>query len=150
MSTFYHQFKLTNEFSPSVLFIFIKDTLVEIGIILYTMGDMNGALSSFKEAFHMYGRDRTRSSDIGLSKVLNNIGCIYFALNKWDESLRYLEKAHALQRMTLGLNVKAESAILNCALTLSNIGHIKLKQYMSDAVAPLEESLLVRLRISVI
>lgn len=56
----------------------------------------------------------------------------------------YLERAIVALKVGLGLNTKAESALLIFALTQSNIGHLKLKQNQPDAIAPLEESLLVR------
>lgn len=119
----------------------ISDSLVEIGIILYSRGDLEGALRIFKEAFSMYSKDPSSPDKVG--RTLNNIGCVYFAMGDLSAALLCLQKALDSQKVTLGLNTKAESALLNFALTLSNIGHIKAKQNQPDSLAPLEESLLV-------
>ena len=61
-----------------------------------------------------------------------------------NSSLLYMQKALVAQRNALGLNSKAESALLNYALTQANTGYLKCKADHLDAIALLEDSLLVR------
>jgi len=119
----------------------VSDSLVEIGIILYYQGHLESALEKFKEARDIVATDITNSDDSG--RIFNNIACVYFAMDDMESANLYLQKALVALRVGLGLSTKAESALLIFALTQSNIGHLKLKQNQPDAIAPLEESLLV-------
>jgi len=119
----------------------VSDSIVEIGIILYYQGHLERALEKFKDAHEIVSKDVTNSDDTG--RIFNNIACVYFAMDDMDSAQLYLEKAIVALKVGLGLNTKAESALLIFALTQSNIGHLKLKQNQPDAIAPLEESLLV-------
>jgi len=122
----------------------ISDSLVEIGIILYYKGDMDGALAKFKDAL---GITSQRSSRGDIGRICNNIACVYLSMNEpdsLDSAILYLEKALENQKVGMGSDTQAESALLNVAITQSNIGHLKLRlNELDDAIAPLEESLLV-------
>lgn len=61
-----------------------------------------------------------------------------------ESSLLYMQKSLIAQRNALGLNSKAEAALLNYALTQANTGYLKCKAGHLDAIALLEDSLLVR------
>lgn len=119
----------------------VSDSLVEIGIILYYKDDLEGALQKFKEAHKIVSEDISNSDDSG--RIFNNIACVYVAMHDMESASTYLQKALIALKVGLGLNTKAESALLIFALTQSNIGHLKLKLNQPDAIAPLEESLLV-------
>jgi hypothetical protein len=60
-----------------------------------------------------------------------------------SSALSYLYEALISQRMVLGMSEKAESSLLNIALTQSNVGFLKMEAGHLDAAATLEESLLV-------
>lgn len=119
----------------------ISDSLVEIGIILYYKGDMEGALSKFWEA---HGIVTKNSSSDHIGRICNNIACVYYIMGNLDSASSYFQNALVNQRADMGSNTKAESALLNFALTQANSGHLKLRQnHLDEAIAPLEESLLV-------
>jgi tetratricopeptide (TPR) repeat protein len=118
----------------------VPDSMVEIGIILYRSNDNTGALRIFKEALEIY-KDSDNSE--GMGRVSNNIGCVYYQMGDIASALDYLQDALVGQRMVLGMSEKAESSLLSFALTQSNIGYLKLHAGHLDAIAVLEESLLV-------
>ncbi len=99
----------------------------------------------FHEALEIY----VHANDIGpctdsIGRTYNNIGCVYYKMDELDTSLLYMQKSLVAQRNALGLNSRAESALLNYALTQANTGFLKCKAGHLDAVAILEDSLLVR------
>lgn len=135
--------------------------------------DLQRALSLFNEALEVYINDNhitttiqnsksnsSSSSSSSLSssssslpsyscldsigRTYNNIGCVYYRMGDIKSSLLYMQKSLAAQRNALGLNSKAESALLSYALTQANTGYLKCKSGHLDAVALMEESLLVR------
>ena len=120
-----------------------QDSLVEIGIILYNNGDLKGALNFFHEALDIYVRANDATCTDSIGRTYNNIGCVYYKMNELDTSLQYMQKSLVAQRNALGLNSKAESALLNYALTQANTGYLKYKSDQLDATALLEDSLLV-------
>jgi tetratricopeptide (TPR) repeat protein len=122
----------------------VADSLIEIGIIFYTQGDLEKALSTFNEALEMYITDNIKSPCTdNIGRTYNNIGCVYYKMGEISSSLDYMQKSLVAQRNALGLNSKAESALLNYALTQANTGYLKCKSNQLDAIAILEESLLV-------
>ena len=118
----------------------VSEPLVEIGIILYSRNDYRGALRIFKEALEIY-KDSSNSEGVG--RTSNNIGCVYYKIGDTTSALTYLLEALIAQRMVLGMSEKAESSLLNFALTQSNVGYLKLNAGHLDACAMLEDSLLV-------
>jgi tetratricopeptide (TPR) repeat protein len=118
----------------------VSDSLVEIGILLYYRNDYDGALKIFKEALEIYN---DCSYDEGVGRTCNNIGCVYYKMGDASTALSYIQQALVCQRRSLGKSEKAESSLLNFALTLSNVGYLKLGSGHLDATAMLEESLLV-------
>ena len=69
----------------------VSDLLVEIEIILYYQGNLDGALDTFKEAHNIVSKDISNSDDSGHSS--NNIACVYFAMDDIDSANLYLRKA---------------------------------------------------------
>lgn len=118
----------------------VSDSLVEIGILLYNQNDHVGALKIFKEALEIYN---DCSNDEGFGRTCNNIGCVYYKMGDTATALSYIQQALVCQRRYLGKSEKAESSLLNFALSLSNVGYLKLRSGHLDATAMLEESLLV-------
>jgi tetratricopeptide (TPR) repeat protein len=118
----------------------VSDSLVEIGILLYNRNDYDGALKIFKEALEIY---KECSNSEGVGRTSNNIGCVYDRMGDTATALTCIQEALVCQRRSLGTSEKAESSLLNFALTLSNIGYLKLGAGHLDAAAMLEESLLV-------
>ncbi len=118
----------------------IADSLIEIGIILYHRNDNAGAIRFFEESLEVYN-DSMNSEGVG--RALNCIGCVYYQMGDFTSALSYLEQAMVAQKMALGTSEQAESSLLNFALTQANIGYAKLKCGKPDAVAMLEDSLLV-------
>ena len=118
----------------------VPDSMVEIGIILYRSNNNTGALRIFKEALEIY---KDSDNFEGMGRVSNNIGCVYYQMGDIASALDYLQDALVGQRMELGMSEKAESSLLSFALTQSNIGYLKLHAGHLDAIAVLEESLLV-------
>jgi len=118
----------------------VSESLVEIGIILFYRNDCNGALRIFKEALELYN---DASNTEGVGRTSNNIGCVYYKMGDVSSALSYLYEALISQRMVLGMSEKAESSLLNIALTQSNVGFLKMEAGHLDAAATLEESLLV-------
>lgn len=118
----------------------IADSLIEIGIILYHRGDNEGAIRFFKESMEVYN-DSNNSE--GAGRALNCIGCVYYQMGDVQSALSYLEQAMVAQKMALGTSEQAESSLLNFALTQANVGYAKLRCEKTDAIAMLEDSLLV-------
>jgi len=118
----------------------VSEPLVEIGIILYSRNDYRGALRIFKEALEIY-EDSSNSEGVG--RTSNNIGCVYYKIGDTTSALSYLLEALIAQRVALGMSEKAESSLLNFALTQSNVGYLKLNAGHLNACAMLEDSLLV-------
>jgi tetratricopeptide (TPR) repeat protein len=118
----------------------VSESLVEIGIILFYRNDCSGALRIFREALELY-KDASNSEGVG--RTSNNIGCVYYKMGDVASALSYLREALVSQRMVLGMSEKAESSLLNFALTQSNVGYLKMEAGHLDATATLEESLLV-------
>lgn len=105
---------------------------------------MEGALSIFNEALEEYlEKHEKMSCSDSVGRVYNNIGCVYFQMGDLNSALTYMIQSLVAQRNALGLNSKAESALLNFALTQANTGYLKFKSEHMDALATLEESLLV-------
>lgn len=118
----------------------VSDSLVEIGILLYNRKDYEGALRIFKEALEIY---HDCSNQEGVGRTSNNIGCVYYKMGDSSTALSYIQQALVCQRKSLGMSEKAESSLLNFALSLSNVGYLKQSLGHLDATAMLEESLLV-------
>lgn len=113
---------------------------------------MEQALSIFNEALEIYTKSNENCNSNKLAKsscsdsigrTYNNIGCVYYKMGDHDSAMLYMQKSLVAQRNALGLNSKAESALLNYALTQANTGYLKCKFGQLDAIAFLEESLLV-------
>lgn len=123
----------------------IADSLVEVGILLFAQGELERSLAVFEEALETYGKDYFVKEDTGASRILNNMGCVHFEMGKPGSAIGFLQKALAIQHMSLGSTPNAESALLSLSITQSNIGHIKLAYgNYDDALVVLEEALLVQ------
>jgi len=118
----------------------VADSLIEIGIILYYRNDHQGSVRYFEEALEIYS-DAENSEGVG--RASNCIGCVYYQIGHIESAMSYLQEAVVFQKTALGLSETAESSLLNVALTQSNIGFLKFKCGHSDAIAMLEDSLLV-------
>jgi len=123
----------------------VADSLVEIGILLYNKHDLEGALNIFNEAFEIYinENDSTSNSLDSIGRTSNNIGCVYYQMGDIASALVYMQKSLVAQRSALGLSEKAESSLVNCAITQANSGYLKFESDHLDALTTLEESLLV-------
>jgi tetratricopeptide (TPR) repeat protein len=112
---------------------------------LYSKDDLSGAESFFNEAIDIFLNNHEESSSCSdsIGRVYNNIACVYYKKNDLKSAYNYIQKSLVAQKNTLGLNSKAESALLNYALTQANTGFLKCKLNHLDALAPLEDSLLV-------
>ena len=134
-------FVLTNEIYINN---FPQDTLVEIGIMLYIKRNTKAALSIFNEAMDVYARNNEESPcSVNIGRVHNNIGCVYYKMGDLNSALLHMQKSLTIQRNALGMNSKAESALISCAMTQANVGYLKYKCDDHDALATLEESILV-------
>lgn len=118
----------------------VSDSLVEIGIVLYNRNDDKGALRILNESLEIY---KHTSNSEGVGRTCNNIGCVYNKMGDVESAITCLQEALVAQRLVLGMSEKAENSLLNFALTQANLGYLKVKAGHSDAVAMLEESLLV-------
>jgi len=74
----------------------ITDSLVEIGTILYLKGNFQRALAAFGTANLHYQVNPWNIEDKIFSTILNNIGCVHFALKMDKLAIQYLDRALTL------------------------------------------------------
>jgi len=79
------------------------------------------------------------------AKVRNNLGVIYFHKKDYDAALSEFTKSLAIQKEWLDENVKRDALIFDTAATLTNIGHVHVRQGAYEkACSVYEEALLLR------
>lgn len=135
--------------------------LNEIGIAKFSCGKYEEALRHFAEILSLYQENEDTQVTVGTAKALNNIGCVYFALEEFKpgleafaESLEVLRSFLIEQFMTKardpGQNGDTiEAALLYVARTIGNIAHVKHFQGIRhEAKVLLKETLSIHIALS--
>lgn len=137
--------EMLGEYHPKV-----GDSLLELGIALLSRKDNDEALAVFAEALQIRRRDSDKEFSlrdeevrkIQLSKILNNIGCVYFECQSNRKALKSFEEALEIQMSISEKKSEAEldtPVDLPMASTLSNISYVHMaNERWSDAIEYLE------------
>lgn len=147
-------------FLPSSCVVNIKDSLVELGIILLSMDENDDALKVFERALKlrkeeredMFVQEDIDESNLKIAKVLNNIGCVNFEGGNFTDAKKSFDEAISLQKTvfkswySLMCGVDGNSpGILTMASTMCNKAYVEIEQdHYSEAIQLFEESLKIQ------
>ncbi|MBQ4506081.1 MAG: tetratricopeptide repeat protein [Firmicutes bacterium] len=87
---------------------------INAGTVLKAFGDPQGAMELFEKARPIY-EEKVKSSDWRLGGMYNNLGLVYFDLDRYDEALEVYDKALSVVRDIPGQQPEAAITMLNIA-----------------------------------
>jgi tetratricopeptide (TPR) repeat protein len=135
---------------------YIKISLVKVGISLLLLHRFDDALWSFREALAV------RKHALGplhpsTARIYNNIGCVYVEFNEFKEARHAFEAALDVQRNALCADSDNGPLMFGTATTLCNLGylyryrdmHVKAAAVLQEAVE-LQERVLGQLHATVL
>jgi tetratricopeptide (TPR) repeat protein len=96
-----------------------SDMLCSIGIVCYQTGDYDAALEHYFQSLRLLGgKEITR-----ISRVYNNVGNVYFALERYQQALDFHLKALSIRKEIGNQNLIGDSLnnCGNCYLKLGNL-----------------------------
>ncbi len=91
------------------------DSISNVGLSLFKLGDYNSALPYFEEAI-LIQKEKSGENNIDYTKTLNRLACTYESLGDYNKALK-----HFLQLMVIRKNLLGENDP-KYAQTLNNIG----------------------------
>ena len=92
--------------------------LDSLGNAYYSLGEMQKALESYKQALPLFQADKQPSRE---ATTLNNIGDVYFKLGETQSSLDFYNRALEIQRTEKDTVAQAQT-FLNISLSYTNLG----------------------------
>ena len=121
----------------------------ELGIQLFSKGDFEAALTSFRKAHDLEVRQclnsPSSSTNPNIAMMQNNIACCDFQMGNRQVALHTLETARAIQHEASCSSAQADRDLLDVATVIGNCGYLNivLKHY-DEAQSLLEEALLIQ------
>jgi tetratricopeptide (TPR) repeat protein len=98
-----------------------SDMLCSIGIVCYQMGDHDAALEHYFQSQRLMSTSDVRR----LSRVFNNIGNVYFALELYEKALDFHTRALTVRKKIGNRNLIGDS-LNNCGNCYLKLGKMKL------------------------
>ncbi|GFH46015.1 hypothetical protein CTEN210_02489 [Chaetoceros tenuissimus] len=98
------------------------------GMIYFALENLGSSVRAFEQALDIQTELSNNSDRIQTSKLLNNIGVVYFHLGEKRNALDRLMRALKLQKQRIDESLSRESSIFDTSITLSNLGKVFLKR----------------------
>ena len=138
----------------------VADSLVELGIILLSMEEHTDSLKVFDRALRlrkadhedMIAPEEIDENNLKIAKVLNNMGCVNYERQFYEEAQASFEEAVALQKkvfrnmfnLAIGYDTSSPG-ILTMASTMCNLGYVAIEQAdFASAIKTLQTSLKIQ------
>ncbi|HYF02626.1 MAG TPA: tetratricopeptide repeat protein [Patescibacteria group bacterium] len=97
-----------------------SDMLCSLGIVYYTIGEHDTALEYYFQSWRLIDENEIRR----LSRIFNNIGNVYYALERYQQALDFHEKALATRKKIGNRNLIGDS-LNNCGNCYRQLGQMK-------------------------
>ncbi|KAL3938310.1 MAG: hypothetical protein SGBAC_006750 [Bacillariaceae sp.] len=101
-----------------------------VAVSLVRQGETQFALGFFAEALESMKRASAMSpiEDCTRAKILNNLGCVHYQLDNYEESLDAFISALEIQRRMLASPIRRQHIVHDASLTMCNMGKLYIKQ----------------------
>lgn len=125
----------------------LASLLLESQVSLVRQGETQFALGFFAEALESMKRASAMSpiEDCTRAKILNNLGCVHYQLDNYEESLDAFISALEIQRRMLASPIRRQHIVHDASLTMCNMGKLYIKQCLFRmSYTVFEEAFVVR------